>query len=272
MRVGLSSKWKPQKGQHSPMRMRCSWNEDVTSQNSPAHAPHNETRNSCSHCADIPVLVPWFINTTAMKGNILCRPLGWQERGIKMHRRCNANSWSHVGEQNALRIRLQGKKGPPASETRWYSWVANPGSHQNPWHHQQPCNSEDTVWSHEQAWNTSQRCSCLSDGCRLRVSCFRPRRKEGKVEERQSRVQKIICESMKSFGSNFRADLKTSLLLSPCVAPLSATFRHFPAKMILMVQRVAEGTVTFHADACQIRAAHQLWLSSLVTKCPWIYF
>lgn len=136
MRVGLSSKWKPQKGQHNPMRMRCSWNEDMTSQNSPAHAPHNETRNSCSHCADIPVLVPWFINTTAMKGNILCRPLGWQERGIKMHRRCNANSWSHVGEQNTLRIRLQGKKGPPASEMRWYSWAANPGSHQNPWHHQ----------------------------------------------------------------------------------------------------------------------------------------
>lgn len=104
--------------------------------NSPAHAPHNETRNSCSHCADIPVLVPWFINPTAIKGNILCRPLGWQERGIKMHRCCDANSWSHVGEQNALRIRLQGKKGPPASAMRGHSWVANPGSHQNPGHHQ----------------------------------------------------------------------------------------------------------------------------------------
>lgn len=189
-----------------------------------------------------------------------------------MHRRYDADSWSHVGEQNTLQIRLQGKKGPPASAMRWYSWVANPGSDQNPWHHQA---------APQQRGHSLKRWARVKHIPALQLSFWRvppqfpsfgPRSKEGKVEERQSRVQKIICESMKSFDSNFRADLKTFLLLSPCVAPLSASFQHFPARMILMVQSVAEGTVTFHAGACQIRAAYQLLLSSLVTKCHSIYF
>lgn len=241
--------------------------------NSPAHAPHNETRNSCSHCADIPVLVPSFINTTATKGNILCRPLGWQERGIQVPRCCDANSWSHVGEQNALQISLQGKKrGTSKHDERVFlsSKSRQPSESRTPSSCPAPARTQFEAMSKGETHPSVA--AVFLTGAASQFPSFGPRRKEGEVEERQSRVQKIIRESMKSFDSNVRADPKTFLLLSPCVAPLSASFQHFPAKMILMVQSVAEGTATFHAGACQIRAAHQLWLSSLVTQCPSIYF
>lgn len=190
-----------------------------------------------------------------------------------MHRRYDADSWSHVGEQNTLRIRLQGKK---RATSKRDEMVFLSSKSRQPSESMTPSSCPATARTQFEAMSKGEThpsaAAVFLTGAASQFPSFGPRRKEGKVEERQSRVQKIICESMKSFDSNFRADLKTFLLLSPCVAPLSASFQHFPARMILMVQSVAEGTVTFHAGACQIRAAYQLLLSSLVTKCHSIYF
>lgn len=216
---------------------------------------HNETRNNCHHCTDILLLlVPWLINTPALKGNRLCRPLGWQDRGIKMHRGRDANSWSHVGEQSALQIRLQGKGGPPAREVGWYSWVANPGNHQNPWHHQAALQQ----WGHSlkpRARVTHMPALQLSEGCHLIVFILLALQKGryGAGEPFWSSGNYLWIKE--NFDSNFRADLKTLSPPLPMIALLSASFWHFLERMILMVQSVAEGTVTFYADARQSWAA-----------------
>lgn len=121
----------------------------------------------------------------------------------------------------------------------------------------------------------SERCNCLSERFHL-IICILPASQKGRysvgVEPFQSSENHLWIKA--SFDSNFRADQlsKPYLLLSPRIAPPSASLWHFLERMILMVQSAAEGTVTFYADACQSCTAHQLWLSCLITKCPWIYF